>query len=303
MINLTAVMYTIKQGFKNIKRNNLFSIASIGTITASLFLFGLFYFMVSNVQFMVKNAETNVGITVLFNEGISEDQITQIGDQIKKNSAVDKMEYTSSAEAWDKFQKDFFDGDERLAQTFGSDNPLANSASYTVYLKSISKQESVVAYIEKIDGVRQVNRSDSAAHMLTNFNKLVAYISGAIIIVLMVVAVFLISTTVSMGITVRRQEISIMKLMGATDSFVRAPFIIEGVIIGLIGAIIPLGCLYLMYHRAIEYLSTKFRILSGALVFLSSDQVFKTLVPITLAVGVGIGLIGSFVTVRKHLKI
>ena len=117
------------------------------------------------------------------------------------------------------------------------------------------------------------------------------------------VAVFLISNTVTIGIAVRREEISIMKLIGATDFFVRAPFIVEGILIGLIGSCIPLIALYYMYRNIIQLVNEKFKILQGVLTFLPVNLVFETLVPVSLIIGIGIGFLGSFITIRKHLKV
>ena len=164
-------------------------------------------------------------------------------------------------------------------------------------------QKALVTYLESLDGVRQVNRSEIVADMLTNFNVLVGYISLAIIIILLAVAVFLISNTVTIGIAVRREEISIMKLIGATDFFVRAPFIVEGILIGLIGSCIPLIALYYMYRNIIQLVTERFKILQGVLTFLPVNSVFEILTPVSLLIGIGIGFLGSFITIRKHLKV
>ena len=131
----------------------------------------------------------------------------------------------------------------------------------------------------------------------------IGYISAGIILILLGVAVFLISNTITVGISVRREEIGIMKLIGATDYFVRAPFVVEGIVIGLIGAAIPLGILYVLYEKIILYIGDKFKFISNMIQFLSVDQVFHTLVPVALLLGVGIGFIGSRITIRKHLKV
>ena len=135
------------------------------------------------------------------------------------------------------------------------------------------------------------------------FRSLIGYISAGIILILLGVAVFLISNTITVGISVRREEIGIMKLIGATDYFVRAPFVVEGIVIGLIGAAIPLGILYVLYEKIILYIGDKFKFISNMIQFLSVDQVFHTLVPVALLLGVGIGFIGSRITIRKHLKV
>jgi cell division transport system permease protein len=129
-----------------------------------------------------------------------------------------------------------------------------------------------------------------------------AGVSAVITTVLLIVAIFLISNTVSMGITVRREEIAIMKYIGAKDSFVRAPFMFEGLLIGLVGAIIPLVLLYFAYEKAVAYVMEKFSVLTTFIEFLPVSQVYSTLLPVGLALGVGIGFAGSVFTIRKHLN-
>lgn len=299
-MGLNTFFYTLKQGIKNIRRNRMFSLASIGTITACLFMFGIFYFVVANFQYMIKTAETSVGVTVFFDAGISEERINEIGDIIKERGEVALVEYISAEETWENYKEKYLS--KELADTFGDDNPLADSASFSVYLNDISMQGALVNYIKDIDGVRQVNHSNNVAESLESFNALVGYISGAIIIILLAVAVFLISTTVSMGISVRKEEIYIMKLIGATDYFIRAPFIVEGIIIGIVGALVPLIVLYFMYHKVISYITEKYINIFKAFEFLEIGEIFSNLTPISLLIGIGIGFFGSYITVRKHLK-
>ena len=118
-----------------------------------------------------------------------------------------------------------------------------------VYMSDVSKQQDIVEHAQSLEGVGNVNKSDVVAKTLTRLNSLIWYVSIAIIAILLAVSVFLISNTVTMGVTVRREEIAIMKYIGAKDGFVRAPFVIEGLIIGIVGAIIPLILLYFMYNK------------------------------------------------------
>ena len=148
-----------------------------------------------------------------------------------------------------------------------------------------------------------MNKSDIVAKTLTSVNKLVGYVSVTIIAILLGVSIFLISNTVTMGITVRREEIAIMKYIGAKDGFVRAPFVIEGLLIGIVGALIPLVLLYFMYDKAISYIMSKFSLLNNIMEFLPVLDVYRTLLPVGIALGVGIGFVGSFFTIRKHLKV
>ena len=293
----------MKQGVKNIGRNKMFSIASIATMAACIFLFGLFYSIVINFNYIVEKAEEGVAITVFFEEDATQSQKDKIGDKLKTADGVLEVNYISADEAWDKFKGDYFGESGDLAEGFKSDNPLANSDNYEVYMEDVSKQKDVVAFAEGLEGVRKVNKSDVVAKTLTSVNKLVGYVSVAIIAILLAVSIFLISNTVTMGITVRREEIAIMKYIGAKDGFVRAPFVIEGLIIGAVGAVIPLVMLYFMYDKAISYIMTRFSLLNNIVDFLPVATVYKTLLPVGIVLGVGIGFLGSFFTIRKHLKV
>ena len=284
----------------------MFSAASIATMTACIFLFGLFFSLLINFRYIVKNAEEGVAVTVLFDDGVDQATINSIGEQIKAYKGVTKVEYVSAEEAWDEWSKQYFGDTElesEMAEGFKNDNPLANSSSYSVYVDKIEHQDALVKYIEGLDGVREVNQLKGATQTLSSFNTLLTYISVAIILILLCVAVFLISNTVAIGISIRKEEIGIMKLIGATNFFVRAPFLIEGMIIGLIGAIIPLVLLFVMYKKVIEYVLTKFSMLSSVVQFMSVTQVFEVQTPVALILGMGIGLFGSVITIRKHLRV
>lgn len=302
-MKISTMGYSMRQGVKNIGRNKMFSMASIATMSACIFLFGLFYSIVMNFNYIVDKAEEGVAITVFFDEGATQAQKDKIGEDLKNTEGVLEVNYISAEEAWNKFQEDYFAGSKEAAEGFKNDNPLANSDNYEVYMSDVSKQKQVVSYAESLDGVRKVNKSDTVAKTLTSVNKLVGIISAAIIIILLGVSVFLISNTVTMGITVRREEIAIMKYIGAKDGFVRAPFVFEGLLIGVIGAVIPLVMLYFMYDKAVSYVMTRYSLLNNIVDFLPVAHVYRTLLPVGIALGVGIGFLGSTFTIRKHLKV
>lgn len=298
-MKISTLFYTLWQGIKNIFRNKLFSLASIATIAACLFLFGIFYAVLANFQNIVKTAEEGVCVVVFFDEGITEKRIEDIGEIIRKRAEVSDVNYVSADAAWENFKEDYLG---EYSEGF-LENPLADSANYEIYLSDVSMQSSLVTFLESVDGVREVKRSELTAMTLDGVNKLIGYVSAGIILILFAVSVFLISNTVTIGISVRKEEISIMKYIGATDFFVRAPFVIEGMIIGLIGAALPLGLIYFLYNKAIEFVTGQFSVLSSLLNFLTIESIYTTLVPISLIIGVGIGFFGSFSTVRKHLHV
>ena len=286
-MRFNTIGYCFKQGFKNIWRNKLFSLASMATMAACIFMFGIFFCMVQNFQHFVREAEEGVAVTVLFDEGTTEDEILEIGQGLTKRDGVSEVVYVSADEAWKRYQEKYFEGNPEVAEAFVDDNPLANSSNLEIYMKDISKQDDLVTYIESLDKVRKVNRSDSVASMLTDFNRLVSYVSVAIIGLLLAVAIFLINNTVAIGISVRREEIGIMRLIGAKNSFIKAPFLIEGIVIGLVGAIFPLILLYFLYNKLITYVGTQFTGLSNVMDFLPAAQLFQTLLPVGMALGVG----------------
>ena len=312
MMKISTLLYTIKQGFANIFRNKWYSLASIATISACLFLFGLFYSIVANFQNILKTAEEGVSVTVFFHsewdgceshiEGQipSEQQIEEIGQEIAKRAEVSDVQFKSADEAWATFGPDYFGED--YAEGF-PENPLAGEDSYEIFLSDVSMQDALVTWLQSIPQVRKVNYSEMTANTLSGLNLLIAYVSMGIIVILLAVSIFLISNTVAIGISVRSEEINIMKYIGATDFFVRAPFVLEGMLIGLIGAAVPLGLIYSLYNYALNYIVDRFLVLSGFLNFLSVDEVFHFLIPVSLGVGMGIGFLGSISTVRKHLHV
>ena len=305
-MRISTLGYGAAQGVKNIGRNKMFSIASIATMSACIFMFGLFFSILMNFNYILKNIETNVGITVFFNEGLDQASIDIIGQEISNLSTVKECNYVSADEAWASFSERYFEGNEDAAEGFknNNDNPLANSAHYEVYADKIEDQNDLVEYIKTIDGVRKVEQSQQASSTLTAVNRLITTISLIIIAILLAVSVFLISNTVSMGITIRREEIAIMKYIGATNTFVRMPFILEGVIIGIIGAIIPLTILYFLYQKAVAAILAKFSVLTNFVNgLLPVNNVFVWLLPIGIILGIGIGFVGSMFTIRKHLRV
>ena len=299
-MRISTFFYTLKQGIVNIFRNKWFSLASVATISACLLLFGIFYAIVANFNNIVRTAEQGVSVTVFFEDNLSEAKIQEIGSMIEKRAEVSKIVYVSAEEAWESFRLEYFG--EEYSDGF-TENPLENSSNYEIYLSDVALQGSLVTYLESIEGVRQVNRSEVTASTLSGMNVLIVYVSIGIIAILLAVSVFLISNTVMIGIQVRKEEINIMKYIGATDFFVRSPFVIEGVIIGAIGAAVPLGVIYVVYNTVVEFVMERFEMLGSLLNFLAVEDIFNVLVPVSLGLGIGIGFLGSIVTVRKHLRV
>ena len=303
-MRISTFWFCFKQGIVNICRNIWFSLASTAIVSACIFLLCVFFSIIANIQFMVQSAETNMGITVFFNETMTEDEILAVGEEIAGlGDVIKEMRYISAEEAWESFKTDYFGEDSELAEGFADDNPLAGSASYEIFLNNLSDQSSVVSYLESLDGVRKVNYSNTAAEGLLSFNRMLAMLFGVIILLLLAVAVFLISNTISVAAAFRKNENKIMRLIGATNFMIRAPFIVEGLVIGLLGAAIPLAAMYFLYRQTVAYVMEQFRILSGIIRFLPLETIFPTMAGVSLALGAGIGFLASFFTIRKHLRV
>lgn len=300
--SLQKLLYMLKQTVNNLWKNKSYTLASIGTITACLFLFGMFYMLAANMTFMLEKAERNMSITVLFQKGIEEDKRDELYHIIEERPEVNTIVYISPEEAWEKFKKEIFKNHKELAETFKDDNPLADSESFEITTKKVEDQEALVEFIKGLPGVRQVNSAEGTVRSLESFNALFTYVTGGIIGILALVSLFLISITVSAGITRRKDEISIMQMLGADDVMIRGPYMAEGFFIGSLGAVFPLAILNMVYNEVLRYLAEKFSTIMGLLEFIRPGEIFQVLIPFTILIGAGIGLFGSYITVRRHLN-
>jgi len=297
-MRINTLFYCIWQGIRNTFKNKWFTLASVATISACLFLFGLLYSVLVNFQYIVKNAQQGVCVSAQLEGNISDERVQEIAGMISRKEGVREAVYVTAEETWLQFAED-----SNIDVNNFTENPLWDCAHFDIYMNDVSTQPELVAYLESIQGIRKVNQSVLTSQTLTGVNAIISYVSVGIIVVLFLVSIFLISNTVTIGIAVRKEEIQIMKYIGATDFFTRAPFVIEGMLIGVIGSLIPLTVVYFIYNEAMVYVAKYFPALTQLLAFMPVQTVFKTLVPVCIGLGVGIGFIGSFTTVRKHLTV
>ena len=304
-MRISTFWYCFKQGIINICRNIWFSLASTAIISACIFLFCVFFSVITNVQHMVVTAESTMGITVFFEETLSDGEIQGIGEKIRqeKHAVIKDMKFVSADAAWEEFQAEYFGENTDLAAGFAEDNPLAGSASYEIYLHDIADQGPMVDYLQHVTGVRKVNYSNSAVAGLSSFNKILTLLCGVILAMLLAVAVFLISNTINVAAEFRKSENKIMRLIGATNFMIRAPFVVEGTLLGLVGAAIPLGAMFFLYNSAVEFVMERFQLLSGIIQFLPIGDVYPTMAGVSLVLGGGLGFIVSFMTIRRHLRV
>ena len=302
-MRISTIGYVGKQGVKSIWRNKMFSLASIATMSACIFLFGLFFSILVNFQYIIRSAEEGVAITVFFDEEATDEQIQKIGEELKARDDVSEVKYISAEQAWENFKTDYFEGMEELAEGFADDNPLSGSASYEIFLNNIEEQDKIVERLEGMEGVRKVRYSSTAVAGLTSAGKMVGAMSAVIICVLLAVAVFLISNTISVAAAFRRRENEIMRLIGATNYMIRAPFVVEGVLLGALGAAVPLAGMYALYQRAVIYISEHYQMLTGMFEPIPLGNIFPYMAATAGCLGVGIGFFVSYFTIHRHLKV
>lgn len=307
---MNTFIYCIKQGFRNFFRNSIFSIASVATVSACIFLFCMFLALAENLQSIVRKAETNVGITVFFKESMTESEKKALRERISEREGVSEVRYISADEAWESFQKEYFgDRASELSDAFNGDNPLADSDSFEIFMKNIEDQDGMVAFLSELPEIRDINYANTVVNALKKVNRGIYGLSAIIIGILFAVSIFLISNTISVAAAMRRRENEIMRLIGATNYMIRSPFVVEGVIIGTLGALIPLAGIYYTYKRVTEWMLSQVSAISSSGAFkeimdlIPVSEIFPTMLCAGLILGVLMGFIVSRITIRKHLKV
>lgn len=305
-MRIRTIKTCMKDGVKSIVRNGLMSIASIGTISACLLILGLTYCIVMNVQQLTKELDSSLGIVAFLAEGTTDAQAKELTAQLQDREEVKSARYVSPEEAWEEFKETLKNDSEynnEILDELDTDNPLSNSSNIEIYLNNSRDQETLVEELRAHELVRSVNYSQKAADMMTTIAKFATYIGLALMGVLMLIAILLIANTIKLSVYIRRNEISIMKYIGAKDSFIRLPFIVEGMLIGLLGVIIPSGLIYLGYYYIIKIVNEKFTSMSYLLTFVETNEIMRGLLPIFLILSICVGMIGSMISIRKHLRV
>lgn len=306
-VKLRSAKICIGDGIRNVFRNGLMSFASIGTITVCLILLGVFYCIVANVWHITNELNSSVGVVVFMKEGITEEETKALIDKVAAREEVKEYKYTSAEEAWQKFREELLeDGtydSENLAAADENGNPLKDSANIEITLNNAADQTSLVVYLESQPEVRKVNYSADTSKAITTVSNWITVIGLAVILLLVIIALILITNTIKLSIYSRRDEISIMKMLGARDAFVRMPFVVEGLFLGLVGAILPCILVWFGYDRLLEVMGSKLGEMSGLVSFVGVGEIVKVLFPAYLILSVVVGGIGAGMSIRKYLRV
>lgn len=295
-MSFSSLGYLIKEGFKNIWSNRMMSIASIGVLISCLIMTGSALLLSVNVSAVVDAVGEKNETTVYLADDMNELQARhKVETPLRKLDNVAEVTFYSKEEAILKFKDQV--GEEVFAEMTGEDNPLPHA--YRVAMKDLSKYDETVRQITAIEGVDSVQSRSEVAEKLTSINTLVAMMSSWIILALAIISLFIISNTIRMTMFSHRFEISIMKSVGATNSFVRIPFVIEGIIIGIVSAGVSVGALMLLYNAII---STVQSILGDIIPWVPFTDIMWIIIVAFVAVGVMVGSLGSLLSIRKFLK-
>ncbi len=296
-MKIRGLRYSFTEAFKNIFSNGWMTLASIFTVIASLLVLGVFLTLTINVNHMVDNLQDSYEVVVFIDEKVNDDGVDAIGEEIKKISNISEVKLTTSEERLENL-KDKMGNDAEKLDRYEDDNPLRDM--YRVTLEDLSLSESTIEEIEEIDGIAKIQRNEEAVNKLVTIARYIQNFSLWIILALAVVSIFIISNTIKLTVYTRRKEINIMKFVGATDWFIRWPFIIEGIFIGILGAGISIGLIlggYVLLNSVLSSLEVAF------ISLLPLNDLAWMIVGSSLGLGAILGGIGSFISVRKHLNV
>ena len=291
--------YLIKEGFKSTFKQKKMTSASIIIMCATMFIFGLFFVIGENVNSVITQIESQQGIQIFIEEDATETEIESLGNQIRAINGVNRVTFVSKEDALNSMKTTL--GDESLFEGWDEENPFP--ASYFVTLTDLSLNDSVQSQINKLDNVDEIESQNTTINRLQSIANGIQITTIIILVLLIIISIFIISYTIKLTVHARRREISIMKYVGATNSFIRGPFIVEGIIIGVISAVITLVILGLAYNGVMGGIGDSILIQEMGFGLLSFSEMFYLVLTVYLILGVGIGVLGSTISMRKYLKV
>lgn len=294
--------YLIKEGARNVWVNRLMSLASIGVLVACLLLMGGAMLISYNITQAVGYVEDQNSVVVFLDEGVTQEQIDSVGTKIKNMDNVLEAKFVSKDQALENMMNDM-DESADLMEGLLTENPLLDS--YEIRVDDLSQLTQTTDAIEKLGNIYKIVSPTEAASTLTSVKRIVSIAGGVIVLILFAVSIMIIANTIKITVFNRRKEVSIMKYVGATDSFIRFPFVIEGIIIGVFSALVAYGILWLGYQYALEhFLSGGSSWLQGvAQSFIPFRSIAGVVAIGFFGAGIGIGAGGSLIFVRKYLKV
>jgi len=298
------VKYYLIETFRNLVRNKLMTLTSVATVAACLLIVNFSYALASNVNFILSYIETSIGVTVFIDDELNADQIDALEQEILQLDNISGARFVSSEEALQRMIAGFEEaGVEDVGDLMDNLGPGTLRHSFELEIINIREQRQTIDELWQLHGVANVNDAEAVREALITLNNFVGILSFVIILVLGVLAVVIITNTIKLTVNSRRNEIIIMKYVGATDWFIKWPFVLEGITIGIFGAIIPLAVGWFSYDRIIGSIRNSEFALMLEIPFVSATEIFPIFAPIVLTLGAGMGVLGSITSMRKHLSV
>ncbi|MCI8411080.1 MAG: ABC transporter permease [Clostridia bacterium] len=292
--------YLIGEGFSNVFKNKKSTGASLMIMCATMIIFGIFLILGENINHFVAEVESAQGIQVFIENQATQEKIDEIGEKIRKLDGVSTVDYKSKEAALDQMKEKFGDKKDLLA---GYEENNIFPASYVVTLTDLSRSKEVQDQILTFDNIKKITSKDETVTTLINLANGIKIITGVILVLLVIISIFIIANTIKLTVHSRRKEISIMKYVGATNGFIRWPFIVEGMIIGIFASAISIAIVGVAYSFIAEQLvnSQFMQVINMSLV--SFGDMFNSIIFVYMLLGIGIGALGSVISMRKYLKV
>ncbi len=299
ILSLSKLKYSFREAKKNVIRNGLMSVASLFTIASCLLILGVFTLLSLNVNSITEQIKDQCEIQLYINTEATEERVAQIADEIKSVENVKEISLFTKEDTLAYAKQDMFDGNEGMLEGFDEDNPFSDS--YKIVLYDIERTTETVASLEKIADVDKVVNKQDVVNTVVSLSGGVKKFTIAMMIVLLMVAIVIISNTVKLTVFNRRKEINIMKYIGATDRFIRIPFVLEGLIIGFSAAVIAFLLVFWGYFALVSYIGNKLNF--GVVELIGAGEVAPMIAVLFVIFGSLIGVVGSAISMRKHLHV
>lgn len=304
-MKLRSIRFYFEEAFKSIVRNRLMSVTSILTVASCILILVFSYCLALNIDYILEQFENAIGVSVFIEDDATAEQIDALYEKLRQMPEIESVTFISADEALRTFAESVGDKSGIIAG-LEDDNPLPRS--FTITLKNIEYQDAVLSALDELSGagnagIEDVVSAKETISSLIAINQIIRVVSIIIVLVLGVLSVIIIMNTIKLTVNSRRTDIGIMKYVGATDWFIKWPFIIEGVVIGVIGALLPVTAAALGYGSVIEIAERSMDQISRLFDLKQSYDIFPSLLPAMLVLGVFIGALGSVLSMRKHLDV
>jgi len=306
IVKYSVLGYFIGEGFSNVFKNKKSTGASLMIMCATMIIFGIFLILGENINHIVKEVEGSQGIQVFLNADATDEQVKELGEKIRNievngTKAVNTVVHKTKEDALNTM-KERFKEKQDLLSTFEGDNNIF-SESYVVTLTDLNLSQDVQDQIGKFENVKKITSKDQTVTTLINLANGIKIVTGVILLLLIFISVFIIANTIKLTVHARRKEISIMKYVGATNNFIRWPFIVEGMIIGIMASAISIVIVGIVYNIIADNLvnSQFMKLINMSLV--SFGDMFNSIIITYMLLGIGIGAFGSIISMRKYLKV